>query len=217
MTRDGYIIIFPAFLLTLVLWMIYYFFPFGGWLFFAVLMSLFMLFNLWFFRDPDREFTGTENDIVSPADGQIVKIDKIFDDVYFKKEVTIVSIFLSVFNVHVNRWPMSGKIDFADYRKGKFLAAFNHKASAENEQTLFGISSPKGKILFKQIAGIIARRIIYHGKIGDGVERGDRFGMIRYGSRVDLLFDADVDIHVEMKQKVKCGETLIASFKTANQ
>lgn len=217
MTRDGYIIIFPTFLLALVLWMIYYYFPFGGWLFFAVLTSLFSLFNLWFFRDPDREFTGTENDIISPADGQIVKIDKIFDGDYFKKEVTIVSIFLSVFNVHVNRWPISGKIDFADYKKGKFLAAFNHKASAENEQTLFGISSPKGRLLFKQIAGIIARRIIYRGKIDDVVERGNRFGMIRYGSRVDLLFDADVDIHVEMKQKVKCGETLIASFKTAKQ
>lgn len=217
MTRDGYIIIFPTFFLALVLWVVYYFFPSGGWLLFAVLISLFSFLNLWFFRDPDREFSGTENDIVSPADGQIVKIDKIFDEDYFNKEVTIVSIFLSVFNVHVNRWPISGKIDFADYRKGKFLAAFNHKASTENEQTLFGISSPGGRLLFKQIAGIIARRIIYRGKIGDEVERGNRFGMIRYGSRVDLLFDEDVDIHVEMKQKVKCGATLIASFKTAKQ
>ena len=213
MTRDGYIVVFPTIILAILMWVGYFFTPGDSMLIIAVFISLLLLFVLYFFRDPDREFNGTEMDIISPADGTIVKIDKVYDPEYFKKEVTIVSIFLSVFNVHVNRWPISGDLDYFRYHKGKFLAAFNQKASIENEQTIFGITSNNRRLLFKQIAGIIARRIVYRGEPGDTVSRGDRFGMIRFGSRVDLLFEDDVEVKVIMKQKVKCGETLIASFK----
>ena len=213
MTRDGYIVVFPTIILAILMWVGYFFIPGDSMLIIAVFISLLLLFVLYFFRDPDREFNGTEMDIISPADGTIVKIDKVYDPEYFKKEVTIVSIFLSVFNVHVNRWPISGDLDYFRYHKGKFLAAFNQKASIENEQTIFGITSNNRRLLFKQIAGIIARRIVYRGELGDTVSRGDRFGMIRFGSRVDLLFEDDVEVKVIMKQKVKCGETLIASFK----
>ena len=147
MTRDGYIVVFPTILLTILMWVGYFFFPGDSMLIIAGFISLLLLFVLWFFRDPDREFNGTEMDIVSPADGTIVKIDKVYDPEYFKKEVTIVSIFLSVFNVHVNRWPISGNLDYFRYHKGKFLAAFNQKASVENEQTIFGMTSNNHRLL----------------------------------------------------------------------
>jgi phosphatidylserine decarboxylase len=118
-----------------------------------------------------------------------------------------------VFDVHVNRIPVSGTVEFVKYIKGKFLVAFADKASEENEQSIIGIQHQKGKILFKQIAGIIARRIIYHVNEGETVIAGDRFGLIRYGSRVDMFFPENVDLRVNLKDKVKGGETVIGEFK----
>jgi phosphatidylserine decarboxylase len=212
MTKDGLSFIIGTFVITAAIWLGWYVFPNPFVLVLALIFSFFSLFNLWFFRDPERNFSGDENDIISPADGTVIKIDRVYDDEYFKKEVTLVSVFMSVFNVHVNRFPVSGKVDYFDYRKGKFKAAFNHLASAENEQTVIGIKSDKGRVLFKQVAGLIARRIICRAKVGDSAVRGERFGMIRYGSRVDLYFEDNVTVKVKMKQKVTAGETVIASF-----
>ena len=131
---------------------------------------------------------------------------------YFKEKVTRVSIFLSVFNVHVNRIPVEGKVEFVKYLKGKFLVAFADKASEENEQSIIGIRHKKGKILFKQIAGIIARRIVFHVEEGDSVTAGERFGLIRYGSRVDVYFPKNAKIKVTLKDKVIGGESILGEF-----
>jgi phosphatidylserine decarboxylase len=140
-------------------------------------------------------------------------IEEVEEPYYFKTKVRRVSIFLSVFNVHINRIPVSGKVEFLKYIKGKFLVAFDDKASEENEQSIIGIRLEKGKILFKQIAGIIARRIVFHVVVGDTVNAGDRFGLIRYGSRVDIFFPENVELKVSLKDKVYGGETIIGEFK----
>jgi phosphatidylserine decarboxylase len=143
----------------------------------------------------------------------VIAIDEVEEPYYFQSKVKKVSIFLSVFDVHVNRIPVSGYVEYIKYIKGKFLAAFDHKASEENEQSIIGIRHQKGRVLFKQIAGLIARRIVYHVKEGDLVKTGDRFGLIRYGSRVDMFFPENVEIAVKLKDKVYGGETVIGEFK----
>ena len=176
-----------------------------------VVFALF-IFNFFFFRDPDRETPQGDNLIIAPADGTIIKLDEVEEKEYFNEKVQRVSIFMSVFNVHVNRFPLSGEVDYLDYSKGKFMAAFAENADLENERTIIGIKSPKGKLMFKQIAGLIARRIIYNVQSGDKAIAGERFGLIKYGSRVDLYFPLSVKIEVKLKEKVKGGSTIIGEF-----
>jgi phosphatidylserine decarboxylase len=171
------------------------------------------IFNFYFFRDPERVIPKGKDLVLSPADGTVVLIEEVNEPYYFKEKVMRVSIFLSVFNVHVNRVPVAGIVEFVKYIKGKFLVAFADKASEENEQSIIGIRHEKGKILFKQIAGIIARRIIYNLKEGETVSAGERFGLIRYGSRVDVFFPSNATIHVKLKDKVVGGETILGEFK----
>jgi phosphatidylserine decarboxylase len=182
---------------------------------FAVLVGIFSLFNMYFFRDPERTIPENPDAIVSPADGKVVQIVREREENFFQKEVTRVSIFLSVFNVHVNRIPISGRVTYLRYIPGKFFAAFKEKASLENEQTAIGIEDEQGRrVLFKQIAGIIARRIICEVREGDTVRKGERMGMIRYGSRVDVFFESDsVELNVSVGDKVKGGETIIGVFR----
>jgi phosphatidylserine decarboxylase len=134
---------------------------------------------------------------------------------YFHRDVTRLSIFLSVFDVHVNRMPVSGKIDYFNYHRGSYLMAFKEKASLENEQTVIGVAGSNGeKILFKQIAGIIARRIVCEVRPGDSLQAGERMGMIRYGSRTDIFFDTEkVELKVGVSDKVKGGESILGEFK----
>ena len=176
-----------------------------------VVFALF-IFNFFFFRDPDRETPQGDNLIIAPADGTIIKLDEVEEKEYFNEKVQRVSIFMSVFNVHVNRFPLSGEVDYLDYSKGKFMAAFAENADLENERTIIGIKSAKGKLMFKQIAGLIARRIIYNVQSGDKAIAGERFGLIKYGSRVDLYFPLSVKIEVKLKEKVKGGSTIIGEF-----
>jgi phosphatidylserine decarboxylase len=171
------------------------------------------LFNFYFFRDPERVTPQGDNLIISPADGKIIKIDEVEEPLFFKQRTRMISIFMSVVSVHVNRFTITGKVEYIDYQVGKFLAAFDHKASDENEQSIIGISGGNKKILFKQIAGIIARRIVYKVNKDDEVRAGDRFGLIHYGSRVDMFFPLDVDVRVKMNDMVKCGESIIGEFK----
>ena len=178
----------------------------------TVLVGIVFLFNFYFFRDPERNIPAGENLVVSPADGTIIRIEDVEEPLYFKGPAKMVSIFMSVVSVHVNRMPMAGKIDFLDYQVGKFMAAFDHKASDENEQSIIGVSSGSRRVLFKQIAGIIARRIVYNLTEGQEVKAGERFGLIHYGSRVDMFFPPDTKIMVQMKQKVTSGETIIGEF-----
>ena len=212
-TKDGYGIIGISFLVWLII--LTGFLVTGNPLLrgLSVIAVVLFAFVCYFFRDPERKIPTGEHLIVSPADGTVVGIKPVFDDQYFHSEVNQVSIFLSVFNVHVNRLPLSGKIDHLKYFPGKFLAAWNEKASLENEQMHIGISDSRTKILMKQIAGLIARRIICRLAEQDSVIRGERFGMIKFGSRVDLLLTKNVKILVNVKDTVKGGETVLGEIR----
>ncbi len=210
--KEGWPIIGLSFVITIVLAAIYWFTGQTAWLIITLISVIILVFHFFFFRDPDRKAPQGDNLIISPADGTIILIEEVEEPQYFKSKVRKVSIFLSVFNVHVNRIPFNGSIDYVDYMKGKFLAAFADDASDLNEQSKIAVKSDKGSVYFKQIAGLIARRIIYNVKAGDKVEAGKRFGLIRYGSRVDLFFPLSVKLHVKLKDKVRCGSTIIGEF-----
>lgn len=199
--------------LFLLLIVLNYFFPSIILKILTIGFGIIFLFNFYFFRDPDRDIPQGDNLILSPADGTVIQICEVDEPYYFKKKVRRISIFLSVFNVHVNRVPISGKVDFYKYIKGKFLVAFADKASESNEQTVIGIQNSKGKVLFKQIAGIIARRIICNITNEDSVVAGERFGLIRYGSRADVFIPDNVEIKVKLNDKVLGGESVIGEFK----
>jgi phosphatidylserine decarboxylase len=186
-------------------------------LFFLSLVLFF--FTLYFFRDPERKLPAgiSENSVISPADGKVVLIEKINDDdnEFFDKGESLhkVCIFLSPLNVHVNRIPISGTVIFYKYIKGKYLVAFNHKSSGKNERTVIGITSGNGKkLIFKQIAGFIARRIVCKLNSGDDVNIGKRFGMIKFGSRTDLIFNSNAKLFIKVGDKVKAGETILAEL-----
>ncbi len=181
---------------------------------FAALLFLLALFLGYFFRDPERQIPTGENLIVSPADGKVISVEKVLEPLFLKSQSQKISIFLSPLDVHINRIPASGKIEYLSYFPGKFLAAFKDKASTDNEQTAIGILSPYGKVLFKQIAGVLARRIVCRLKLGQEVKAGERFGMIRFGSRVDVLLPEGVELKVQIGDKVVGGETIVAIAKT---
>jgi len=211
--KDGLIIIIVTSVIFLVFLLLAYLFSNIVINILTVFLGIVFVFNFFFFRDPERIIPEGENLILSPADGTVIKITEVEEPYYFKEKVNMVSIFLSVFNVHVNRIPVNGEVELVKYNPGKFLVAFDHKASEANEQSLIGIKHKNGKLLFKQIAGFIARRIIYHVTEGDTVTAGERFGLIRYGSRVDIFFPENVEIKVDIDDKVYGGESIIGEFK----
>src|SRR5213594_1698660 len=149
----------------------------------GILLLFLAAFVAFFFRNPEREIPADPRVIVSPADGRVVRIERVGN-------VTKLSIFLSIFDVHVNRSPMAGRIEAIDYKPGKFKAAFNHAASVENERNIIMVSQGSVKLVFTQIAGIVARRIVCWKKVGDFVDKGELVGLIRFGSRVDVLLPA---------------------------
>jgi len=169
-------------------------------------------FTLFFFRDPVRKLPDglNQNEIISPADGKVMMIEEIDEKVFLKSPAKQIAIFLSPLNVHVNRLPASGRIDYFNYVKGEYIVAFNHKSSERNERTEIGISTAKFKVLFKQIAGFVARRIVCDLRTGDKVQIGEKFGMIKFGSRVDVILPVDSIVKVSVNQKVIGGETVLA-------
>ena len=169
------------------------------------------LFSLNFFRDPYRSIPEGDDKIVSPADGKIVAIKSITDSIT-GEERQLISIFLNVFNVHTNRMPIDGKFESVFYKKGKFLAAFDHAASDENEQTVIEISTNRGKVGLRQIAGLVARRIHCYAIEGNQMSKGDRLGFIMFGSRTDLILPMNVNIKVEMGQKVTGNQSIIGEW-----
>lgn len=174
---------------------------------------LLFIFTLNFFRDPERVVPGGDHLVISPADGTVIKIEDVVEEKYIKGPATMVCIFMSPINVHVNRNPVTGTVGYYEYVKGEYFAAFEDKASLKNEQTHIGMESAKGKVFFKQIAGFVARRIVADLKVGDTVEAGKRFGMIKFGSRVDIYVPKHADIKVVMNQKTVAGETVVAEWK----
>lgn len=207
--KEGYGIVFGMLILTLLASAAGFFLESTALNLVATLFTLLFLFCLFFFRDPERQPPDDPLAIVAAADGKIVAVKEVPEDRFLKSNAVQVSIFLSVFDVHVNRIPMSGTVRFFEYMQGKFLAAFNQRASTENEQTIIGIEHAGTRILVKQIAGLIARRIVCHVKEGDAVERGSRFGLIKFGSRVDYLLPEDVKVAVKVGQRVVAGESVI--------
>ncbi len=183
----------------------------NGWIKYPLLTLavVFLLFSMNFFRDPERTPPNKDNVIVSPADGEIVAIKEIEEDQFLKGKAQQVSIFMSPLNVHVNRIPISGKVDFLKYVKGDYLVAFHEKADKRNERTEIGITSKFGKMFFTQIAGFIARRIVCDLKVGDDVKMGNRFGMIKFGSRSDVIVPLNWKPKFKMGDKVKAGETIL--------
>jgi phosphatidylserine decarboxylase len=169
-----------------------------------------LLFALNFFRDPDRQTPDDRNGVIAPADGSVVAVKDVVEEEYIKGDAVQISIFMSPLNVHVNRIPISGNVGYFEYVRGKYFAAFEDKASLDNEQTHIGIDNGAFKVFFKQIAGFIARRIVCTVKVGDRVTVGARFGMIKFGSRVDVFVPRNSDIKVSPGQKTVAGETVLA-------
>ncbi len=181
-----------------------------------ILLWLCAGFTLYFFRDPERTIPTEQGLIVSPADGTVVEIVEEFEPEFIKAPARRISIFLSPFNVHVNRSPITGEVKYYSYREGKFLRAFLPEASTENEQSIIGMEAPWGKITFKQIAGIIARRIVCNAREGHVLERGERFGIIKFGSRMDIYLPLDAPLKVRVRDKVKAGESILGEIKNAS-
>jgi phosphatidylserine decarboxylase len=175
----------------------------------AYLFLFLALFVFSFFRDPDRVIPSAPGTVVSPGDGRVVVVQ---DEDYGGKPGKRVSIFLAVWNVHVNRSPEAGRITKMEYRPGKFVAAMRANASAENEQNIFTLSTDAGELVFKQIAGLIARRVVSWKQVGDVVARGERIGLVRFGSRVDLWVPQQAQILVQVGQHVKGGSSILASW-----
>ncbi|MBI3579118.1 MAG: phosphatidylserine decarboxylase family protein [Ignavibacteriales bacterium] len=169
-------------------------------------------FTLNFFRDPNRVTPAGSKLVISPADGKVIVVKKVRDPEYFHSEVTQISIFMSPLNVHVNRNPISGAVQHLRYVKGEYFAAFEDKASEKNEQMIIGIEGERGKVLFKQIAGFVARRIVCTLHVGDTVKAGERFGMIKFGSRVDVFVPTDAAVRVKAGDITVAGETVLAEF-----
>lgn len=180
----------------------------------ALLGLLLIIFTFWFFRDPDRtvprEAIEDSTILISPADGKIVEIVEEPEKYYMKENVRRISIFLSPLDVHVNRSPVSGKVEFYAYNPGKYLVAYHPKSSELNEQSRIGVMTAHGKVFFKQIVGIVARRLVCELKVGDSVQVGEKFGMMKFGSRMDVMVPLDAEINVKIGDRVVAGETKIA-------
>lgn len=174
-----------------------------------VIAFLLLIFTLNFFRDPERITPSKDNIVVSPADGTVLFVKEVIDEKFLNGKAKQISIFMSPLNVHVNRIPISGTVEYLKHYEGEFIAAFEDKASKRNERTEIGITSEKGKVLFTQIAGFVARRIVCDLKVGDKVKIGERFGMIKFGSRVDILVPNTWQEKVKKDDKVFAGETIL--------
>lgn len=173
----------------------------------AIIPFLLAAFFLWFFRDPERAIPTDPGAVVSPGDGKVTDVSTLADG---DRKQLRVSIFLSVFDVHVNRSPIAGIVRDVRYQRGKFLNAMNSICAEQNEQNIVTVEGDGKKVVFKQIAGLLARRIVFYPKIGDRLERGQRVGLIKFGSRVDVLFDASARVSVKVGERVKGGASVLA-------
>ena len=204
MVRDGIYYGLAALLVAILL----------GWFWppLAILPLLLGAFFLWFFRDPERTVPNAHGAIVSPADGKVTFVGTVTQN---GRLVNRISIFLNVFNVHVNRSPWGGVITHVEYRKGKFGNAMGEVSSEANEQNIVTVEGEGQSVSFKQIAGLIARRIVFTKKVGDTVARGERIGLIKFGSRCDVIFDSSANVQVKLGDKVSGGSSVLAIVPVA--
>ncbi len=207
MVRDGYYYALALFAAALLL----------GWLTqpaWAVIPVALACFFLWFFRDPERVIPGETGAVVSPADGKVTDVSVV--DVGRDKQLRL-SIFLSVFNVHVNRTPIAGIVREVRYQRGKFVNAMDATSAEQNEQNIVTVEGEGERVTFKQIAGLLARRIVFHPKVGDRLERGQRIGLIKFGSRCDVLLDSSARPNVKVGDRVKGGSSVLAYLQTVER
>lgn len=173
---------------------------------------VFYILILQFFRNPSRRTPVDPNNIIAPADGKVVVIEEVEEPEYFKGKRRQISIFMSPLNVHVNRYPVSGKVAYQRYYPGKYLVAWHPKSSTENERTTVVVENEKGAVLFRQIAGALARRIVCYAREGAAAQQGGEFGFIKFGSRIDIFIPVECKVNVTLGQKTTGGETIIATF-----
>jgi phosphatidylserine decarboxylase len=178
----------------------------------AFVLTILALWVAYFFRDPERAGARGPAVVIAPADGKVVLISEVDEPTFMGGRAVRVSIFMNVFNVHVNRYPVSGTVKYLHYNKGSFLNAAAEKASEENEQSSVGIETPRGHVLVRQIAGLIARRIVTYSKEGEQVQQGTRMGLIRFGSRVDVFLPLNAIIKVKVGDITVAGTTVIAEL-----
>jgi phosphatidylserine decarboxylase len=219
-TKYGSGVVIRFLLIAVVIAICSFFFIENVILHYSLLLILFVvgIFVVNFFRDPNRITPQNGEVVVSPADGKVVLIKSIFEPEYLHRDSIQISIFMSPLNVHVNRFPISGVVDYFEHIPGKYMVAFNDKSSELNERTHIGMNDDHGhKVLFKQIAGTVARRIVADIKVGQKAVRGDRFGMIKFGSRVDVIMPNDTEINVELNEIVRAGETVLARYSQTAQ
>lgn len=187
----------------------------GGWWIAAVLVWLpVALWIPWFFRDPTRHGPRGPQLVIAPADGKVVGIAEVNEPDYLQGRAIRVSVFMNILAVHVNRHPANGTVRYRHYLPGRFVNATLDKASDDNERMSLGIETQRGRLLIRQIAGLIARRIVTDAQVGDAVRQGERLGMIRFGSRVDTFIPLGVRILVQLGDRAKCGQTVIAEWPT---
>lgn len=176
-----------------------------------IVLLIFLVLILQFFRNPKRRTALNNDHVVSPVDGKVVVIEEVFEKEFFNEKRLQVSVFMSPINVHVTRYPIGGKVIFSKYHPGKYLVAWHPKASEENERTTVVVENDTyGKVLHRQIAGALAKRIVNYAKVNDQVVQGGESGFIKFGSRVDLFLPVDTKIKVKLNQKVRGGESIIA-------
>ena len=213
--KEGHKIIVITFILIIASYIAVDYFIDINWLKYILFFTLavFLYLILQFFRNPKRNTINNNNNVLSPVDGKVVVIEEVFEKEYFKEKRLQISVFMSPLNVHVTRYPINGKVLFSKYHPGKYLVAWHPKASEENERTTVVVENESyGKVLYRQIAGALAKRIVNYAKVGDEAVQGTDSGFIKFGSRVDLYLPLDTNVKVSLNDKVKGGESIIAEL-----
>ena len=209
--KEGHKIILLTFITVVIITLLLDYFSINHKTYIQIFLIIQLIIVLQFFRNPKRITNFGDNNIVSPVDGKVVVIEEVFEPEYFKEKRIQVSIFMSPINVHVTRYPIGGQVTYSKYHPGKYLVAWHPKSSTENERTSIVVKNENcGEILYRQIAGALAKRIVNYAKESSYVNQGDDAGFIKFGSRVDLFLPLDTKINVTLNQKVKGAEDIIA-------
>ncbi len=209
--KEGHKIILLAFITVVIITLLLDYFSITHKTYIQIFLIIQLIIVLQFFRNPKRITNFGDKNIVSPVDGKVVVIEEVFEPEYFKEKRIQVSIFMSPINVHVTRYPIGGQVTYSKYHPGKYLVAWHPKSSTENERTSIVVKNENcGEILYRQIAGALAKRIVNYAKESSYVNQGDDAGFIKFGSRVDLFLPLDTKINVTLNQKVKGAEDIIA-------
>ncbi|MEW6214510.1 MAG: phosphatidylserine decarboxylase family protein [Nitrospirota bacterium] len=217
---EGYPFIFGSFVITIITLacsILNWKFGSNNFISYCLLLTAYCFFGItlfmaFFFRDPERKIPEGEGVFVSPADGKVILIKDIYEKDYLKADTREISIFMSPLDVHVNRVPCDGIVRVVKYSPGRFIAAYKDDASIKNENIVMVIDGKEGRVLVRQVAGFIARRAVCRVKVGDVIRRGERYGIIKFGSRLDVYLPKDTMIKVQLGDKVKAGETILAGY-----